>query len=112
MVTRGTTAINRLRRADRWLTGSPRVRAALHSTEAPLVVDLGFGRVPVTTLELAARLRGVAPAVRVVGLEIDPERVAAAHDAAEARLDALKKQVEAQRSAVALARSNAAASSA
>jgi hypothetical protein len=83
MVTRGTTTINRLRRADRWLTGSPRVRAALHSTEAPLVVDLGFGRVPVTTLELAARLRGVAPAVRVVGLEIDPERVAAAHDAAE-----------------------------
>ena len=81
--TRGTTAANRLRKADRWLTGSPRVRAALCSTEAPVVVDLGYGRVPVTTLELAARLRTVAPAVRVVGLEIDPERVAAARDAAE-----------------------------
>jgi hypothetical protein len=62
---------------------SARVRAALHSTEEPLVVDLGYGRVPVTTLELAARLREVAPAVRVVGLEIDPERVAAARSAAE-----------------------------
>ena len=32
-------------------------------------------RLPVTTLELAARLRTVRPDVRVVGLEIDPERV-------------------------------------
>ncbi len=43
-----------------------------------MVVDLGYGRVPVTTLELADRLRSVAPTVRVVGLEIDPDRVAAA----------------------------------
>jgi hypothetical protein len=43
-----------------------------------LVVDLGFGARPFTTLELAARLRRCNPAVRVVGLEIDPERVAAA----------------------------------
>ena len=85
--TRGTTAANRLRRADRWLTHSTLVRAVLHSTEAPVVVDLGYGRLPVTTLELAARLRGVAPAVRVVGLEIDPGRVAAAHDAAEDGVD-------------------------
>jgi len=54
----------------------------LHSAEVPVVVDLGYGRLPVTTLELAARLRTVRPAVRVIGLEIDPERVAAAHDAA------------------------------
>ena len=76
--TRGTTAPNRLRRADRWLTHSPRVMAALLSAAEPVVVDLGYGRIPVTTLELAARLRPVAPAVRVVGVEIDPERVAQA----------------------------------
>ena len=49
---------------------------ALRSEPDPLVVDLGYGRVPVTTLELAARLRAVAGGVRVIGLEIDPQRVA------------------------------------
>lgn len=78
MPTRGTTAANRLRRADRWLTGSAVVRAALWSQPAPVVVDLGYGSLPVTTLELAGRLRRVAPDVAVVGLEIDPQRVAAA----------------------------------
>lgn len=76
MPTRGTTAANRLRRADRWLIGSARVRTALQSAADPLVVDLGYGRLPVTTTELAARLRAHAPGVRVVGLEIDPRRVA------------------------------------
>ena len=76
MPTRGTTGANRLRRADRWLLGSPRVAAALRGPD-PLVVDLGYGRLPVTTLELAARLRTALPGVRVVGVEIDPERVAA-----------------------------------
>ncbi|GAB2931055.1 class I SAM-dependent methyltransferase [Rhodococcus aerolatus] len=42
------------------------------------MVDLGFGAGPQTTLELAGRLRAVAPDVRVVGLEIDPARVATA----------------------------------
>lgn len=78
MPTRGTTAANRLRRSDRWLTGSAAVRAALSSQPAPVAVDLGYGRLPVTTVELAGRLRAVAPDVVVVGLEIDPERVAAA----------------------------------
>lgn len=78
MPTRGTTAANRLRRSDRWLTGSAVVRAALSSQPAPVAVDLGYGRLPVTTVELASRLRAVAPDVVVVGLEIDPERVAAA----------------------------------
>lgn len=78
MPTRGTTAANRLRRADRWLANSPRVQAALLSAPDPVVVDLGYGRIPVTTLELAARLRAVAPGARVVGLEIDPDRVAQA----------------------------------
>jgi hypothetical protein len=80
MPTRGTTGANRLRRADRWLTHSPLVRAALQTAAEPLVVDLGYGRLPVTTLELATRLRAVRPDLRVVGLEIDPQRVEAARD--------------------------------
>lgn len=82
-LTRGTTGYNRLRRSDRWLVHSPRVRAALLSTPVPLVVDLGYGALPVTTLELSARLRSVRPDVRVVGLEIHPERVRAARAAIE-----------------------------
>ncbi|MCG8914193.1 class I SAM-dependent methyltransferase [Actinokineospora sp. PR83] len=86
--TRGTTNPNRLRRVDRWLTGSPAVRTRLAATPDPLVVDLGYGATPVTTVELAARLRAVQPDVRVLGLEIDPERVAAAAPAADPpRLD-------------------------
>lgn len=80
-LTRGTTGYNRLRRSDRWLVHSPRVRAALLSEAEPLVVDLGYGALPVTTLELAARLRVVRADVRVVGLEIDPERVRIARGA-------------------------------
>jgi hypothetical protein len=71
-----------LRRSDRWLVHSPRVRAALSSTSDPLVVDLGYGALPVTTLELAARLRLVRNDIRVIGLEIHPDRVSAARAAA------------------------------
>lgn len=78
-VTRGTTNPNRLRRVDRWL--ARRYGRLLRASPDPLVVDLGYGATPVTTVELAARLRAVAPSVRVVGLEIDPVRVAAARDA-------------------------------
>jgi hypothetical protein len=74
-LTRGTTGHNRLRRCDRWLVHSPRVRTALQSATDPLVVDLGYGALPVTTLELASRLRTVRIDVRVIGLEIDPQRV-------------------------------------
>ncbi|MBJ7385099.1 MAG: class I SAM-dependent methyltransferase [Mycolicibacterium sp.] len=81
-LTRGTTGYNRLRRSDRWLVHSPRVRAALLSAADPLVVDLGYGALPVTTLELAARLRTVRHDVRVVGLEIHPERVETARTVA------------------------------
>lgn len=80
--TRGTTGYNRLRRSDRWLVHSPRVRAALLGATDALVVDLGYGALPVTTLELAARLQTVRPEVRVVGLEIHPERVRTAQQAA------------------------------
>ncbi|AKP59962.1 hypothetical protein [Mycobacteroides abscessus] len=79
-ITRGTTGINRLRRSDRWLVHHPGVQAALASAGDPLVVDLGYGAMPNTTLELAARLRTVRSDIRVVGLEIDPQRVVPARD--------------------------------
>jgi hypothetical protein len=46
--------------------------------ENPVVVDLGFGASPHTTLELAERLRSTQPSTRVIGIEIDPERVTTA----------------------------------
>lgn len=81
--TRGTTNPNRLRRVDRWLTGSAEVARLLGSAPDPLVVDLGYGASPVTTVELARRLRTVYPKVRVLGLEIDPVRVATARTVAD-----------------------------
>lgn len=71
LATRGTTTPQRLRRVDRWLL-------ATHPPQG-LVVDLGFGASPVTTVELYERL---GPGAEVIGLEIDPERVAAAQPAA------------------------------
>ncbi|MFF4589210.1 class I SAM-dependent methyltransferase [Streptomyces sp. NPDC001388] len=75
-VTRGTTNPNRLRRMDRWI-------AAVHGAELrraadPVAVDLGYGAAPWTAVELLSRLRSVAPRTRVVGVEIEPARVAAA----------------------------------
>jgi hypothetical protein len=75
-VTRGTTNPNRLRRVDRWLAGP--CGGALRAASDPLVVDLGYGASPVTTLELAERLRDVRADVEVVGIEIDRARVAEA----------------------------------
>ncbi|WP_305092549.1 class I SAM-dependent methyltransferase [Prescottella sp. R16] len=80
VVTRGTTGINRLRRSDRWLIHDPLVRRTLRDASDPLIVDLGYGAMPVTTLELASRMRTVRPDVRVVGLEIDPARVVPGRD--------------------------------
>ena len=73
--TRGTTNANRLRRSDRWLmaTQLPRLR----DSARPLVVDLGYGSSAVTTLELVERLGPEVDRLEVVGLEIDPARVAA-----------------------------------
>jgi hypothetical protein len=81
--TRGTTGYNRLRRSDRWLVHSPAVHQALSGASDPLVVDLGYGAHPTTTLELAARLRSIRPDVRVVGLEIAPDRVVPAQQGVE-----------------------------
>ncbi|MFI2368196.1 class I SAM-dependent methyltransferase [Streptomyces sp. NPDC018833] len=75
--TRGTTNPNRLRRMDRWIaaTHGPALRSG---TTAPVAVDLGYGAAPWTAVELLQRLRTAAPRCEVVGIEIDPARVAAA----------------------------------
>jgi hypothetical protein len=73
-ITRGTTNPSRLRRVDRWITQA--LRPVLDAAERPLVIDLGYGASPVTTVELYRRVRAVAPTAEVTGLEIDPERVA------------------------------------
>lgn len=79
--TRGTTNPNRLRRMDRWIAYAlgPLLRAAAD----PLVVDLGYGATPITAIELRSRLVGVRRDVRVLGIEIDPQRVADAAPAAD-----------------------------
>jgi hypothetical protein len=60
----------------------------LRAIAQPLVIDLGYGASPLTTVEFAQRLARVHPTVRVLGLEIDPDRVAAAvHAADPPRLD-------------------------
>ncbi|MFC0503691.1 class I SAM-dependent methyltransferase [Micromonospora costi] len=82
VITRGTTNPNRLRRVDNWIVAA--CGDLLRAAPDPLVVDLGYGATPVTAVELRARLAaGVRPDVRLVGLEIDPARVAAAAPAAD-----------------------------
>ncbi|MGY6020598.1 class I SAM-dependent methyltransferase [Streptomyces spinosirectus] len=75
-VTRGTTNPNRLRRMDRWIAAVH--GDALRRVDESVAVDLGYGAAPWTAVELLQRLRTVAPRVRVVGVEIEPARVAAA----------------------------------
>lgn len=70
-ITRGTTNPNRLRRVDRYIASLP----ILRTTTRPLVVDLGFGSQPVTTIELQQRLKKINPELVMLGIEIDRERV-------------------------------------
>jgi hypothetical protein len=79
--TRGTTNPNRLRRVDRWIAWW--CAHALTTAQDPLVIDLGYGATPVTAIELRTRLAAVRPDVRLVGLEISPQRVAEAQRFAE-----------------------------
>ena len=79
MPTRGTTGPNRLRRMDNWIASE--LAEPLRQAAVPLVIDLGYGQSPVTAVELLSRLRRHRPDVEVLGLEIDPERVAAAQQA-------------------------------
>lgn len=78
--TRGKTAANRLRRVDllavRYAPGL--LRRMDGAWQAAPVIDLGYGAAPVTTLEMWARFRQVNPRLEVLGIEIEPERVAAA----------------------------------
>ncbi|MFE0458038.1 class I SAM-dependent methyltransferase [Kitasatospora sp. NPDC058965] len=62
---------------DRWIVHAlaARLRAA---AAAPVAVDLGYGAAPWTAVELHRRLTAVRPDLRVVGIEIEPARVAAA----------------------------------
>ena len=81
-ITRGTTNPNRLRRIDRYLTQLSFLRKLPNA----LAVDLGYGKTPVTALELLTRLEKVAPGVRVLGIEIDPARVSEVKAMEHARL--------------------------
>jgi hypothetical protein len=85
-VTRGKTAQNRLRRVDLFFAAyDPSLLRRDDGAYADaLFVDLGYGAEPFTTLETAARLRRINPALRVLGVEIDRTRVEAAAPYADA----------------------------
>lgn len=73
--TRGKTAPNRLRKTDAFLAlAFPEFVRHLPG----LYIDLGYGAYPITSVETLLRLRSLNPDLRVVGVEIDPERVVAA----------------------------------
>lgn len=75
-VTRGKTAPNRLRRVDMFLLRYD--PGLLRRQNDAYFIDVGYGASPDTTLESARRLRTLNPRLPVLGVEIDPERVAAA----------------------------------
>ena len=72
--TRGKTAQQRLRRLDQFLLAFEPGRLR----KGGLVVDLGYGRTPITTVEWFERLQHTHPNVRMLGVERDGERVALA----------------------------------
>ena len=78
-ITRGTTNPNRLRRCDRWILIN--FETLFRNHENGMVVDLGYGASPITTVEMADRLHQHYPHIEIVGLEIDPARVANAQSA-------------------------------
>lgn len=74
--TRGKTAQNRLRRVDLFVTKYfPNL---IKEAQDTYFVDLGFGADPTTTLESAHHLRKLNPQLPILGVELDPERVATA----------------------------------
>ena len=78
--TRGKTTQNRLRRVDLFLAwyAPDLLRRDDGACADAWLVDLGYGAEPFTTLEMAQRLRRLNPRLPVLGVEIDPDRVAAA----------------------------------
>lgn len=79
-ITRGKTASNRLRRVDNFiLLYEPALLTRTDSLFADSIfLDLGYGFDARTTLESAERFRRVNPALKILGVEIDKERVEAA----------------------------------
>jgi hypothetical protein len=79
-ITRGKTAANRLRRVDNFiLLYEPALLTRTDNLFSDsLFVDLGYGFDARTTLESAARFRRVNPDLKILGVEIDKERVEAA----------------------------------
>ena len=78
--TRGKTASNRLRRVDNFiLLYEPSLLSRTDGSfaDSPFV-DLGYGFDARTTLEFAARFRHLNPVLKILGVEIDKERVDAA----------------------------------
>lgn len=78
--TRGKTASNRLRRVDNFiLLYEPSLLTRTDGLFADsMFVDLGYGFDARTTLESAARFRRVNPDLKILGVEIEKERVEAA----------------------------------
>jgi hypothetical protein len=69
---------------DNWIASQ--LRTPLRASTEPLVIDLGYGHSPVTSIELLSRLKQVRADVQVLGLEIDAGRVTAAKPAEAAGL--------------------------
>jgi hypothetical protein len=78
--TRGKTASNRLRRVDNFiLLYEPSLLSRTDGLFADaMFVDLGYGFDARTTLESASRFRRLNPDLKILGVEIDKERVEAA----------------------------------
>ncbi len=78
--TRGKTASNRLRRVDNFiLLYEPSLLTRTDGLFADsMFIDLGYGFDARTTLESAARFRKLNPNLKILGVEIDKERVEAA----------------------------------
>lgn len=86
--TRGKTASNRLRRVDNFIllyepslltqTTSSSLSPGSDLFADAMFVDLGYGFDARTTLESASRFRRVNPNLKILGVEIDKERVEAA----------------------------------
>lgn len=71
-VTRGKTAPNRLRKTDTFLAlAYPEFVRHMPG----LYVDLGYGAYPITSVETLQRLGRLNPRLKVLGVEIDSERV-------------------------------------
>lgn len=83
--TRGKTARNRLRQVDHFLLlYDPGLLTRADGPFADaLFADVGYGAEPFTALESAERFRQLNPSLKVLGVEIDPERVARAQPFAD-----------------------------